>query len=91
MSHTRPGAGFFYMNLPIGGLALLLLFAFLQVSYKKESTLMEKLKRIDFVGNTLLIASVVSILMALTYGGTRYSLVILANYSSPWLSVSSEW
>jgi MFS family permease len=38
----------FYLNIPIGSVGLVLLIAFLQVSYKKEFTLMEKLKRVDF-------------------------------------------
>jgi len=63
----------FYLNIPIGSVGLVLLIAFLQVSYKKEFTLMEKLKRVDFFGNAVLMASVVSILFAVTYGGTRYS------------------
>jgi hypothetical protein len=62
----------FYINLPIGGLALVLLVAFLQVGYKKEP-FQQKIKRIDFIGNAILVASIVAVLFALTYGGTRYS------------------
>ncbi|KAG0647639.1 MFS efflux transporter aclA [Hyphodiscus hymeniophilus] len=60
----------FYLNLPIGGAALLLLFAFLQVRYTKETTISQKLKRIDWVGNLILIPSLVAILIALTDAGT---------------------
>jgi len=63
----------FYLNIPIGSVGLVLLIAFLQVSYKQEFMLMEKLKRVNFVGNAVLMASVVSILFAVTYGGTRFS------------------
>lgn len=63
----------FYMNIPIGGTALLLLIAFLQTSYKGRMTLAQSVRRIDFVGNILIMASSVSILFALTYGGARYS------------------
>ena len=63
----------FYINLPFGAIALILLFAFLRVSYRNEGTRIEKIKRIDFVGNAILIASTCSVLFALTYGGTRYS------------------
>lgn len=63
----------FYINLPVGGVALALLVAFLHVNYKKEMTLLQKLKRIDFVGNGIIMASSVSVLMALTYAGTRYA------------------
>jgi hypothetical protein len=63
----------FYMNLPIGGTALLLLVAFLKTSYKPQKTLMQSLGRIDFAGNFLVMASSVSIIYALTYGGAQYA------------------
>ncbi|KAK5996027.1 MFS-type efflux transporter phmH [Cladobotryum mycophilum] len=45
----------FYINLPLGGLALAVLVFFLQVKWKKELSTVERLKRIDVVGNILLI------------------------------------
>ncbi|GAP85078.1 putative multidrug resistance protein fnx1 protein [Rosellinia necatrix] len=62
----------FYLNLPIGGVAFATLFVFLRVGYSKEMTFWQKLKRIDLVGNAVLVASTVSILYALSYAGTRY-------------------
>lgn len=62
----------FLMNLPVGGVALLLLFLFLHVSYNKEMTVVQKMKRIDFVGNAIIIVSSAAILFALTYSGSRY-------------------
>ncbi|PYH93142.1 multidrug resistance protein Fnx1 [Aspergillus ellipticus CBS 707.79] len=59
----------FYMNLPICGAALVLLVLFLRVEYKKDSV-RSMLKRVDFAGNALLIASVLAVLLALTWGGT---------------------
>jgi hypothetical protein len=50
--------------------ALILLILFLQVNYDKETTVVAKLKRLDYSGNVILVASMVSILIALTYGGT---------------------
>ena len=50
-----------------------MVFAFLHVKYSKQSTFMEKIKRIDYMGNGVLIASTISVLYALTYGGTRFS------------------
>ena len=44
------------MNLPVGGLALALVVVFLKVNYDRESTVAEKLKQIDFVGNTIFVA-----------------------------------
>lgn len=59
-------------NLPIGGAAMALLLAFLQVGYNKDSTLREKVKRIDYIGNTLFMTSIVSILIALAFSGTVF-------------------
>ncbi|KAI0808885.1 major facilitator superfamily domain-containing protein [Xylaria sp. FL0064] len=63
----------FYLNLPIGGAALILLFIFLQVHYDDDAPLSQKLKRIDLLGNIVLVASVVSMLIGLAYAGTTYS------------------
>ncbi|KAI1388371.1 major facilitator superfamily domain-containing protein [Hypoxylon trugodes] len=63
----------FYMNLPIGGVALVVMYACLHVNYNKEMTFTEKLKRLDLVGNGILIAATVAVLWALTVGGTEYS------------------
>ena len=62
----------FYMNVPIGGLSLILLFLFLHVNYNKEMGMKDKVKRIDFIGNTILVAALTGILFGLTYGGTDY-------------------
>ena len=63
----------FYLNLPIAGVALILLLLFLPESYEDKASFSEKIKRIDFAGNTILIGSVTSILIALSYGSTRYA------------------
>ncbi|KAI0095663.1 MFS general substrate transporter [Hypoxylon sp. NC0597] len=62
----------FYINLPICGLSLVLLTSFLHVNYDRSPTVAQRLRRIDYSGNIILIASVASILISLTYGGTRY-------------------
>ncbi|OJJ68389.1 hypothetical protein ASPBRDRAFT_32988 [Aspergillus brasiliensis CBS 101740] len=62
----------FYLNLPIGGLGLGLLILFLQVNYNREMSMGTKLKRLDYLGNLLLVGAIVSILIALSWGGTRY-------------------
>lgn len=61
----------FYMNLPIGGGSLILLFAFLQVQYTKHTTFLQKMKRIDWPGNAVLIPALIAILIALTDAGTK--------------------
>ncbi|KAI9708167.1 MAG: hypothetical protein M1820_004121 [Bogoriella megaspora] len=62
----------FYINLPFGGVALALLVLFLQVGWKKTLSAKERMKRIDVIGNAILIGSTSAILYALTYGGTKY-------------------
>ena len=61
----------FYLNLPVGAVAIALLLAFLHVKYEKESALMEKVKRVDFAGNAIFVCATTSILVALTNGGTK--------------------
>ena len=61
----------FWLNLPLGGVALGFLILFLQVHYTKESTFGEKMKRIDWIGNLILIPSLTSILLALTDASTK--------------------
>lgn len=51
-----------------------MLFVFLRTRYKKD-TVGNSLKRVDLGGNALLVASVVAVLIALTWGGTEYSWV----------------
>jgi MFS family permease len=63
----------FYLNFPIGGAALIHLFIFLHVNYEDDAPLSQKLKRIDLLGNFVLIASVVSVVFALAYAGSTYS------------------
>lgn len=58
----------FYLNLPVSGAAFLCLLLVLRVRYTKD-TMRNSIKRVDFAGNALLIASVVAILLALTWGG----------------------
>ena len=46
---------------------------FLKVNFDKETTFAEKAKRIDYAGNLILITSVTSMLLALSWGGTLYT------------------
>jgi EmrB/QacA subfamily drug resistance transporter len=63
----------FYINLPIGGTAFVLVFLFLRVHNKREGNLLSRLRRVDLLGNALLMSAVVSVLIALTWGGTLYA------------------
>ncbi|KAK4503241.1 hypothetical protein PRZ48_006669 [Zasmidium cellare] len=62
----------FYVNLPIAGLALVLVVLFLQMEYKRAASWRSALARVDFVGNGIFVAATVAILFALTYAGVRY-------------------
>ncbi|RJE23811.1 resistance protein [Aspergillus sclerotialis] len=62
----------FYINLPLCGVSLVLLLLFLRVKTPPAPSVWARVKRIDVLGNTILIASVVSVLIALTWGGTVY-------------------
>lgn len=62
----------FYINLPIAGAATLVVFFALNTGYRKD-LVKERLFRIDLVGNSILVASTVSILFALSFGGATYS------------------
>jgi MFS family permease len=62
----------FYINLPVGGFALVLLFLFLHTDYHSNTTFAQKIKRIDYIGNILIMGATAAILCALTYGGSRF-------------------
>ncbi|KAL9616951.1 MAG: hypothetical protein Q9160_008221 [Pyrenula sp. 1 TL-2023] len=67
------GTMVFYINLPIGGATLVMMYFLLQVEYSAKQTLMEKLKRIDYIGNALIVASTALTLIALSWGGAEYA------------------
>lgn len=52
---------------------MVMIFVFLRVKSTKGMSFVQKMKRIDYVGNVLLVGSTVSILYALTYGGAKYA------------------
>ncbi|KAL7623673.1 hypothetical protein AAE478_005225 [Parahypoxylon ruwenzoriense] len=62
----------FYINLPIGTFSFVLLFLFLRVNWNKSGTASEKLRRLDYIGNGILVSSTVSILIALTWADVAY-------------------
>ncbi|KAI0195495.1 major facilitator superfamily domain-containing protein [Astrocystis sublimbata] len=63
----------FWLNLPVAGAALIFQFFFLNVAYTKRTSIREKVLQIDWVGNAILVASVVSILIALSWADARYT------------------
>jgi len=62
----------FYINVPIGIACLILIIICFKIPTEKSS-LMERIKRIDFAGTFTVVASLVSLLLALNWGGQKYS------------------
>ncbi|KAL0931104.1 major facilitator superfamily transporter [Colletotrichum truncatum] len=63
----------FWINLPIGGTSLILLYLLLRVKDDKTTPLRDKIQNIDYIGNIIIIGSTVSVLYALTVVGSLYS------------------
>jgi EmrB/QacA subfamily drug resistance transporter len=57
----------FYVNLPIGAVALVVTSVVLDLPYRRVS------HQIDYLGTALLVGAVGSILLAVTWGGTQYA------------------
>ncbi|KAF7552489.1 hypothetical protein G7046_g7396 [Stylonectria norvegica] len=64
----------FYINLPIGGVAMVVIFFILDIGGQDTANvpLSEKLRQIDVLGTMFLIPSVVCLLLALQWGGQTY-------------------
>ncbi|KAI3324025.1 major facilitator superfamily domain-containing protein [Xylariaceae sp. AK1471] len=62
----------FYINLPIGALVLVLMYFLLQVEYTSTQTFSEKLKRVDYLGNGLIVLFTTITLISLSWGGAQY-------------------
>ena len=62
----------FYLNLPIGGVALILLFFALHVNANKDKNLATSLGKIDWIGNAIFVSSICALLIALSWAGAIY-------------------
>ncbi|KAL5518322.1 hypothetical protein ACEPAH_4 [Sanghuangporus vaninii] len=62
---------FFYMNLPICGVTAFLIFTCLDLKVPK-GTIKEKLLKLDWTGNALVVASTTAVVIALTWGGIKF-------------------
>lgn len=66
----------FYINLPIGGIAMVIVFFFVHV--KRNSTdddhlsLMARVRKLDLAGAAIFIPAIVCLLLALQWGGADY-------------------
>lgn len=65
----------FYLNLPIGVTAMVVIYLFLDIPDREETKLplAKKLKQLDAPGTTVLVPGVVCLLLALQWGGQTYS------------------
>lgn len=63
----------FWLNLPLGGVTLVLQFIFLQITFRKVFTFTQKVKQIDWIGNFVLIGAMIAILIALSWADTVYA------------------
>jgi hypothetical protein len=62
----------FYLNVPIGGVALVTLVVFLKVKSDSRANFTARLKLIDWLGNLIFVLSMVSVLTALSWAGSKY-------------------
>ncbi|KAJ2158402.1 hypothetical protein GGF46_003807 [Coemansia sp. RSA 552] len=62
----------FYFSLPVGGVAGVFILVFLRLP-RPRGSLIEKLRRIDYVGMFVLAGGIVMVLLALNFGGQQYS------------------
>lgn len=63
----------FYINLPLCAVSMILLVLFLRVSHPRSGgTIWQQLRRVDYSGNVILRATVVSVLLALSWAGIDY-------------------
>ncbi|KAJ7895965.1 MFS general substrate transporter [Mycena olivaceomarginata] len=66
----------FYLNLPLTGIAFVLVLRFLSV-HQPEGSVRSKLARVDWIGNAIVIVGAGLAIIGMTWGGIRY----------PWKSV----
>ncbi|KPM45648.1 hypothetical protein AK830_g875 [Neonectria ditissima] len=62
----------FYLNVPLGGLGMIVAYLFLNLQWDRQESVMAKLRRIDYGGNAILFAASVSVLISLTWAGPLY-------------------
>ncbi|CAG7948745.1 unnamed protein product [Penicillium nalgiovense] len=61
----------FYINFPFIGVGVVMVLVFMKLNMI-PSSLMEKLRRVDYIGTFIFVASVTSFLIPLTWGGVSY-------------------
>lgn len=61
-----------YINLPFAGISFILVPLFLKLNQRAEGAL-QKLRRVDWVGAVVFVASITAVLIPITWGGVMYS------------------
>jgi len=65
----------FYINLPIGGVAMVAVFVFLHISREDNpngESFITRVSQLDLIGATILIPTIIMLLIALQWGGAEY-------------------
>lgn len=83
----------FYINLPLGGLAAVVIFWILKLPARQDTIKLDiktKLKQLDFYGTALIIPATVSLILALQWGGSIYTVSrqIVTVMDGFWLTIS---
>lgn len=63
----------FYISLPIGGVSAVTFCVFVRLNHDRKGSFLEQLRRIDWIGNIILIGSVVAVLIPLSQASTAYT------------------
>ncbi|KAK3901108.1 major facilitator superfamily domain-containing protein [Staphylotrichum tortipilum] len=66
----------FYINLPIGGAAMLAIFMFLHIKRTSDNdgrTVIQRILSLDLLGASMLLPAIICLLLALQWGGTKYA------------------
>ncbi|KAF5027300.1 hypothetical protein F66182_594 [Fusarium sp. NRRL 66182] len=66
----------FYINLPVGGIAMVIIFFFVHVNRNSADsmnmTLMDRIRKLDLGGAAIFIPAIICLLLALQWGGADY-------------------
>jgi hypothetical protein len=62
----------FYINFPFIGVGVVLVIVFLRLNFV-PSSLLDKLRRVDYIGSVLFVGSTASFLIPITWGGVIYA------------------
>ena len=75
----------FYLNLPMGGLVMVLIFFVLQIPNRSNTKIppKEKLRQLNALGTFAFLPGVVCLCLALQWGGTTYAVSFRPAFFSP--------